>query len=89
MWCVWALLVGSFLISKASGFFPDRRASRVSISAITYMAATDAVAEVKVPGGVFVDEAAMLAATSFAIRPDDLVRLAKEGLRLSAGDSPL
>lgn len=37
------------------------------------------------PGGVFVDEAAMLAATSFAIQPDDLVRLAKEGLRLGAG----
>jgi hypothetical protein len=89
MWRFWALFVGSFLVSKASGFFPDIRASRVSIAAITYMTATDAVTEVKVPGGVFVDEAAMLAATSFAIRPDDLVRLTKEGLRLGAGDPPL
>jgi len=47
------------------------------------------VAEVKeldvVPGGEFIDTDALLAASTFAIKPDELVKLTKEVLRKGAG----
>lgn len=59
---------------------------RVSARSSALSSTTTPVAsEEKIIGGVFVDEEAALAASTFAIKPPELIELAKNALRLGAG----
>ena len=86
---------GRRTITTSSSSNHERRATLPLPSSFT-MKATSSATEVtsfeqitKVPGGTFIDEADLLSKSTFAIKPDELIRLTKKVLLKGAGvDDP-
>ena len=89
--CLVAMLFSIYSSADAFSTNPQKisRAPPSKICAATELATANPLVEYdslkSVPGGVFVDEAELLSKSTFAIKPDDLVRLTKKVLLTGVG----